>query len=360
MRPVAPRGLLLAALGTAVLLGIAVQPAGAATGGKAKAPAGFFGVVPQARPSAADLERMQGSVEVLRFPIYWSKCEPRRGEFDFAAADAEIADAAAHGIRVLPFVYGRPAWLGGDEARPPLGGEALSAWRGFLRRLVARYGPQGTLWKGDARRQPIRRWQVWNEPNFRLFWKPRVSPPAYARLLHASATAIRGADPRAQIVLAGIAPVGAGMKTWVFMRRLLRVDGVRADFDLAALHPYSVNLSQLDYQVSQVRAAMAAGGAARKPLLVTEIGVASDGTYPSAFVRGFSGQAEFLEAAYSRLLAMRHRWRIAGAYWFTWRDQPSSDPHCSFCQGAGLLDLGGHGKPAWTAFRHEVARARLR
>jgi hypothetical protein len=343
----------------ATLLGFGVESAGAVAGGGEHRPAGFFGVVPQERPSGGDLERMQGSVETLRFPIYWSKCEPRRGQFDFSAADAEIAAAAAHGIRVAPFVYGTPSWLG-PEARPPLAPRALAAWTGFLRRLVARYGPRGTLWRGSAHREPIRRWQIWNEPNFRLFWEPRISPPGYARLLGASATAIRRADPGAKIVLAGIAPVGAGMKTWVFMRRLLRVPGVRADFDLAALHPYSATMPQLDYQVRRVRTAMVAGGAARKPLLITEIGVASAGAYPSAFVRGPTGQAEFLEAAFGRLLAMRHRWRIAGIDWFTWRDQPNPDPHCSFCQGAGLVGIDGRGKPAWAAYRRAVARARLR
>lgn len=323
-------------------------------------PAGFFGIVPQARLSAADLQRMEGSVEALRFPIYWSRCEPRKGEFDFSEVDAGIAAAAEHGIRVTPFVYGTPAWLSGNEARPPLSRPALTAWRGFLRRLVARYGPRGSLWKDAASREPIRRWQIWNEPNFRLFWASRISPPGYAKLLGASAAAIRAADPGAQIVLAGIAPVGAGMKTWVFMQRLLRVPGVRRHFDLAAIHPYSANMPEMNYQLSRVRTTMAAGGAGRKPLVVSEIGVASDGFYPSAFVKGRIGQAEFLEDAFARLLAMRHRWRIAGVDWFTWEDEPNPDPHCSFCQGAGLFDVEGQPKPAWSAYRRLVARARLR
>ena len=159
-------------------------------------------------------------------------------------------------------------------------------------------------------------------------------------------------------MLAGIAPVGAGMKTWIFMRRLLRVPGAARDFDLAALHPYAANMAQMDYQVRQVRAAMAAGGAGRKPLLVTEIGVASDGFYPSAFVKGFEGQARFLRQAFSRLLAMRHRWRIAGVDWFAWQDLPNPDPHCAFCEGAGLFDLAGEPKPAWFAYRHAVRAAR--
>ncbi len=349
---------LIAALALVVAAGPAA--ASAVEAPPTSLPTGFFGVVPQARLSAADLQRMGGSVETLRFPIYWSKCEPRKGEFDFSDVDAGIAAAAEHGIRVTPFVYGTPAWLSGNEAQPPLSRPALTAWRGFLRRLVARFGPRGSLWKDAAYREPIRRWQIWNEPNFRLFWASRISPPGYAKLLGASAAAIRAADPRAKIVLAGIAPVGAGMKTWVFMQRLLRVPGVRRHFDLAALHPYSANMSEMNYQLSRVRAAMAAGGAGRKPLIVSEIGVASDGFYPSAFVKGRIGQAVFLEDAFKRLLAMRHRWRIAGVDWFTWEDQPNPDPHCSFCQGAGLFDVRSQPKPAWFAYRRLVARARLR
>jgi hypothetical protein len=299
---------------------------------------------------------MEGTVETLRMPIFWFECEPRRGEYDFAAVDAEIGAAAAHGIRVLPVVYGTPSWLGRQE-RAPLAAEALARWKGFLRVLVRRYGTGGSFWAGRSQRAPIRRWQIWNEPNFRLYWTPKIEPAGYAKLLHASATTIRKAEPGAKIVLAGVAPVGYGMKTWVFMRRLLRVPGVRHDFDFAALHPYSATIGELDYQVERVRASMVEGGAGRKPLIVTEFGVASSGGYPSAFVVGEPGQAEFLRRAYARLLAMRHRWRIVGAYWYTWQDEERPDPHCGFCQGAGLFRLDGSAKLSWQVYR-EVARAR--
>jgi hypothetical protein len=331
----------------------------AAPAGAAEAPPGFFGVVPQAAPTKADLARMAGTVETLRLPIYWFECEPGRGRFDFAPLDAEVGMAAREGIRVLPFVYGTPAWLGRQE-KAPLSGEALARWKGFLRVLVARYGPRGSFWKGRPRREPIRRWQIWNEPNFRLFWAPKIEPAGYAKLLHASATTLRKAEPGAKIVLAGVAPVGYGMKTWVFMRRLLRVPGVRRDFDFAAIHPYSANIPELNYQLARVRAAMVAGGAGDKPLLVTEFGVASHGDYPSAFVEGEEGQARFLRAAYSRLLAMRHRWHIAGAYWYTWQDEARADRHCAFCQGAGLLRLDGTAKPAWFAYQRLAIAARMR
>jgi hypothetical protein len=334
-----------------VLVAIALL---APAAGAAKPPPGFFGIVPQAPVSGAGLDRMQGTVETLRLPVFWFECEPRRGEYDFATVDAAVGAAAERGIRVLPFVYGTPKWLEPQHSLAPHGARELRLWKGFLRVLVRRYGPRGSFWQGRAEKLPVRRWQIWNEPNFRLFWAPKIEPAAYARLLHAAATTIRRADPGAKIVLAGIAPVGAGMKTWDFMRRLLRVPGVRRDFDFAAVHPYSATIPELDYQLEKVRAAMVAGEAGRKPLLVTEFGVASQGDYPSAFVVGELGQAEFLRRAYARLLAMRHRWHVAGAYWYTWQDEADADPHCSFCQGAGLLRLNGSAKPAWKAYRRIV------
>lgn len=303
---------------------------------------------------------MKGSVGTLRIPIYWSESEPTPGEYDFAAVDAQIGAAAAHGIRVQPFVYGTPAWLAAEQARPPLSPRASAAWTAFLRVLVRRYGSGGEFWSGRARPEPIRLWQIWNEPNFVLFWRPWPNPAAYARLLHRSARAIRGVDPEARILLAGVAPVSGGIRTWVFLRKLLRVAGVRRDFDIAAVHPYSANLLGLEYQLQRVRGTMATAGLGGRPLLVSEVGVASQGDYPSAFVKGLEGQAEFLRAAYARLLAMRRHWRIAGIDWFTWRDMSQSDPHCAFCQGAGLLDISGRPKPAWWAFRQAVKAAQSR
>src|SRR5262245_58754876 len=141
MRSIAARTV-LTAVAAATLLGIAAPTAGAAIGGGSP-PAGFFGVVPQEPPSGADLRRMEGTVETERLPVYWFECEPLRGRFDFATVDAEVAAAAKHGIRVLPFVYGRPDWLGATQATPPLGRFASREWARFLRVLVRRYGPGG-------------------------------------------------------------------------------------------------------------------------------------------------------------------------------------------------------------------------
>jgi hypothetical protein len=318
----------------------------------APVPPGFFGVVPQAPLSGVDLARMEGVVGTLRIPIYWSDAEPRQGVYDFAKVDVAIGAAAEHGIAVLPFIYGTPAWLSDDPARPPLRSAAgRAAWPRFLAKLVERYGPAGEFWQGRPQRMPIRRWQIWNEPNFSLFWRPHPAPRQYAELLALAAGAIRAADPAAQLVLGGVAPVGGGFLPWVFLRRLYRVPGVKSNFDLVALHPYSVRIGNTAAQVRLARQAMDEAGDAKTPILISELGVASTGSIPSAFIQGPQGQAEFLRRAFALFLAKRREWRIAGVDWFTWRDEPNPDIHCGFCQGAGLLDLDGFPKPAWWAYR---------
>jgi hypothetical protein len=347
------RRIALAALVAATLASSPPGPPSAAA--RSAVPREFIGVVPQGTLAAADFARMRGVVGTLRIPIAWSRVEPRAGELDFSGLDAIVSAAAAAGVRVSPFVYGTPAWLERDPARPPLSARAQASWAHFLGALVRRYGRGGDLWAGAARTLPVRDWQIWNEPNFLLFWRPRPSPADYARLLRVSARAIHGVDRRARIVAAGLAPVEGGMLPWTFLRKLYSVPGVRGSFDVAAVHPYSSTLAGVTYQVRKARQVMSAAGDSRKPLLVSELGVASASPLPTGFDWGLRGQATFLRRAYRTLLGARGRWHIAGVDWYAWRDMSGPDPHCVFCEHAGLLDSTGRPKPAWRAFTQVAA-----
>lgn len=342
------------------LLLLPVLAVGAADASSARAaaplPREFFGVVAQGEVGGSDLARMQGTVGTLRVSVYWPEVEPISGVYDFTRLDRVVGAAADREIEVLPFVLATPSWLGGDPDRPPIwNAGARAAWKRFLQALVSRYGHEGSFWQGRPARRPIRRWQVWNEPNFRVFWHPRPAPSQYATLLRLAAAAIRGSDPAAEVVLAGVAPVGAGFLPWTYLRRLYRVPGVKRSFDLLAVHPYAVRIQTMAAQIELARRAMIAAGDGRTPILVTELGVASRGDIPSAFVRGELGQARFLRQAFELLLERRGRWRIAGVDWYAWRDNPVADPHCGFCQGAGLVRLDGSAKPSWWAYR-QMAR----
>ena len=69
-----------------------------------------------------------------------------------------------------------------------------------MRAAVGRYGTGGTFWREhpDMPRLPVTDWQVWNEPNSPLFWKPKPDAAAYLELLRGFDSAARGADPQAR------------------------------------------------------------------------------------------------------------------------------------------------------------------
>jgi hypothetical protein len=125
------------------------------------------------------------------------------------------------------------------------------------------------------------------------------------------------------------------------------------------VNPYASSIAGVEFEIRQIRRVMALAGDGRKPLRVTELGVASDAVFANPFDKGRRGQAGFLRRAYRLLLGHRRRWRIAGVDWFAWQDLGYTDSHCVFCQYAGLLDSEGDAKPAWYAFRRVVARAGL-
>jgi hypothetical protein len=339
------------ALAASLVASLGALAAAPATAAPPRLATGFFGVVPQDALSARDFDRMRGVVGTLRVPVFWPAVEPRPGQLELGGLDTTVLGAAAAGVRVQPFVYGTPEWLAGDPARPPVGATASQAWRRLLRRLVRRYGAGGELWRGARAPLPIRDWQIWNEPNFLLFWRPRPSPAGYARMLRTSARAIHAVDPSARIVAAGLAPVEGGVLPWVFLRRLFAQPGVSQSVDLVALHPYSSSLHGMAFQIRMARRVLAGAGARRLPLLVSELGVASASRLPTGFDWGLRGQATFLRRAYDLLIRERSSWRIAGVDWYAWRDLAAPDPHCVFCEHAGLFDRAGRAKPAWRALR---------
>lgn len=309
------------------------------------------GVVTQAPLTSRDFNRMdRGDVETLRFLIRWRVVEPVKGSYEWSSIDSIVAKAAPAKVELLPFVYGSPEWIAESERHPPLDSSSHErAWKRFLGALVERYGRGGEFWSGAGRNQPIVRWQIWNEPNFALYWDPRPNPAEYARLLDISAKAIRSRDRRAKVVMAGVAPIAGDIPWWTYLRRLYRNPGVGRDFDLAALHPYSPGIGDLRIQVHLARQIMAANGDRAKPLAITEIGWSS-GSKRAPLVVGARQQASLLRRSF-RLLTRVRRWQISDVQWYAWQDALTVEPLCGFCKRAGLFDLRGTPKLAWFAYR---------
>ena len=339
-------------------LGLAAAPASAAT------PRSFFGVIVDGPALGADggLDAEAGAIarsgtRTVRAAAYWSDLEPADGQVQLASFDALVLAAARRSIGVLPVVHRTPGWAAsqpgviGSPPRDP------STYARFLTTLVARYGPAGSLWADNpgVRRIPIRRWQVWNEPDITKFWAVEDWAPGYTRLLKAGAAALRRADEGAVVVAAGLTN-----RSWIDLRKLYAA-GARGSFDVAAVHPFSARVSNVVKLARLARLEMRKAGDARKPLLLTELSWSS-GKGKSTFNYGWetteAGQAEKIRQVLPALAAERKRLGLAGLYWYTWLSRPVGGRD-SFDYG-GLRRVGGEGrsvdKPALRAWRDTIAR----
>jgi hypothetical protein len=357
-----------AALAAAVaLLAFAVAaPAGAST----HTPRDFWGVVPIIDLTQGEIDQMgAGNVGATRQLVLWAAIEPRQNEFDWRYPDFLVANAAQQGIEILPFLYGTPHWvksvdcrdLSEEECRrvPPLSPRARRHWADFLRAIVGRYGSTGTFWSDttdsyDPPYLPITAWQIWNEPSSKTYFQPRPDAEQYARILKLSSGAIRGVDPAAEIVLAGVFTVPEGgykYRLKPYLSEFFRVRGIGKHFDIVAVHPYARTVASLRKQIGNARGVIRRAGLSEKRLLITEFGWSSDPPSPEGpLLVGEQGQSDRLEEAFEMFAARRLSWNLAGVFWYSWRDPGYAYANCTFCRASGLFHANGTPKPAWHAF----------
>lgn len=362
------------ASGLACLVALLLLPAAAAPPRAEALPARFWGVVPQNLPNLEQLDRLhRGGARSMRVPISWGTVRPRRfGPSDWTGVDSLVGAMTRAGFELLPVLHGAPRWAvrevpvpgtGGSARAPrnlPVHGRAAGAWKRFVREAVARYGSSGSFWaeNPDLPRRPIRYWQVWNEPNFKYF-VARPNPAQYGRLVNLSYAAMRSADRRGRIVLAGLfarpaeatrgyRPPRAYFATDFLERMYRSTPGVRQRFEAVALHPYSGRFQHLAPQIEDLRELLARHRDARKELWITELGWSSmPPRRGNSFAKGRRGQARQLAGAFTVLRRNQRPWRLQRVYWFSVDDLRDS---CNFCDGSGLFAAGFRPKPAWHAF----------
>ena len=179
---------------------------------------------PFARAAALQSARQLG-VTTLRVNLRWSttlhgqarrKRKPRRVRYDFSAYDALIADAAAYGMRVQLTLWGpSPRWA-------------------TLNHRVSLYAPRPRAFARFAGiaaahfRGRVRRYSIWNEPNWHSFLRPhRRAARLYRGLYQAGWRAIKRVDPSAQVLIGELSRRGLPRRSIAplrFMRAVLCVD----------------------------------------------------------------------------------------------------------------------------------------
>jgi hypothetical protein len=346
---------------TAVLAALALAPIAPADAAR-RVPRDFYGVTYDGalRDAAADIQAREwrrmaaNGVEAARAVFSWRFAQSEEGAaFDFGTTDHIVENAARQRIDLLPIVKDTPDWA---RAQPGDWWPRRAAdFARYVSALVARYGPDGSFWAehADLRKRPLRQWQIWNEPGLSKHYGP---------LLRAAHAAVREADPRAKIVLAGLTGTPEGTP-WDVLRWQYRHGGIKGWFDIAALHLYTGKAENVDDGVRLFRRVMKRHGDGDKPVWMTEFGItASKGrtTAPRSqrtLRTTDAGMAAFLEKAYRLLARKDRRLHLKRAYWYTWAS--SYEPGDGIFRFAGLnryADGRLEAKPALASYRESARR----
>jgi Beta-galactosidase len=352
----------------ALLAAMPVAPAVA----KRSVPRGFYAVMWDRDATKAPVAEQQGQwalmarsgVESVRTVFSWAQAQPERLVTNYTYTDRVVALAAAHNIDLLPVVRTTPSWAAlnpfaqGSPPRDP------ADYTAYLRLLIERYGPQGSFWAEhpELPRRPVRHWQIWNEPHLNLWWnvdgrRKFAWVPEYANLLKASKAAIDAADPGATVVLAALADYA-----WDHLARLNR-HGIGRYYDVAAINLFTSRPQFVMRGVRFFRRAMRRGGAARKPVWLTESTwpagkgrVVRPGTaWQRAWYTTDAGMAKRVRGIYSVARKNRQRFKIGRVFWYTWSSAYREDDLFDY---AGLIRFSGgeyEPRPALAAY---VASAR--
>lgn len=252
-----------------------------------------------------------------RWPIYWGNVEQSSGAFDWSAVDRVVAADQANGLRTnaillgtpsqyatagqsgapLPQVGKRPVPLSGPSERQPISpassaprnlyapifsdgtdipapGKSVNPanpWARFVYAAVARYTPR------------VRHWEIWNEPDYALFWNGSVQD--YYRLLKVAYIAAKFADPDCTVLLGGLAIYIT--PNWLEnLLEVMKADTARSQrdangwyFDVLPLHIYSTSYETY-YQVRRVRTLLQKYGLGAKAIWINESGVPVWNDYP--------------------------------------------------------------------------------
>jgi polysaccharide biosynthesis protein PslG len=284
----------------------------------------------------------------IRIDINWNVIQyAGPGTYDWARFDNVVRAITSRGMSVLAGILYTPPWarpVGTEPAWPP---SKLADYATFVRTAVQRYAPRG-----------VHAYEIWNEPNVADFWAPGPDPGRYAELLRLAYQAVKGADTRAIVVSAGLAPYGSyGERSATRMNPLnflqaMYAHGAEGSFDALGWHPsnYPYGLSfarwsawsQMNRTRPSARSIMRAHGDGAKQIWPTEFAVPTGTTSSSV---GETAQARLLARSYAALAL----WRWAGpAFFFTYHDTGALE--------FGVVRRDYSQKPAYAAYRRAAAR----
>lgn len=233
---------------------------------------------PQVQSSLAQLRSAGASVG--RSGADWADTEPRgpvhgRYRYNWGYDDMVVSALATAHLSWEPMLDYTPKWArqhikpivskaGVVSPIPPLNNRVYGA---FVAAFAKRYGVGGSFWSRHRAlpQEPVKLFEIWNEPDDRWTWGPDVNLQHYAQLYAVARTAIKRVDRHATVMTGGLAFTPSSLPRLLKAMKGMTVDAM-------ALHPYAKNATLTIAQVRWAQAQLKAYRRGSTPLIINEYG----------------------------------------------------------------------------------------
>lgn len=244
------------------------------------------------QPNQALDELASTQPQVARVGLAWSGVEATRGLGNWDGSDELYRKLLARGIRPLWVIIDAPCWAQSDP-------NACRNGKSESHPSPSHYDEMAQFAVTAAKRYPEAIGiEVWNEPNYPLFWGGWPEPDEYAKMLRETADAIHAQVPGMPVISGGLSPHSDSDRNAVgfsnFLDRLYEL-GAAQKADAIGIHPYPGVGPTEDYvgdmrvYLGKVQNVMAAHHDSQRPLWATEFGISTAGEH--AFDPALQGEA---------------------------------------------------------------------
>lgn len=301
-------------------------------------------------------------VQWVRWDIDWSVVQPNGpANYLWDGPDRVTATAKKYGINSLGIITSTPKWAADQACSADFGCAPADpkSFGHFAGQVALRY------------KNSVSYWEIWNEPNHSIFWKPKPDAKKYAEVLKEACLEIKKSNPQSFILSGGLSSTGNepdGRISPLTFMQVLYASGYNQYFDGVALHPYNLPLSLKNNKgwngwqyVSSVRQLMITNGDPAKKIWVTEYGAPTGGpgivhdinqldfTYNSDYMSEVAQQEMALQV--TTFYSQNIDW-MGPFFWYSLKDGGTNrdTPENFF----GLLRFDGSKKPAYDAYQNAI------
>jgi len=174
-------------------------------------------------PRPGEMEMLtQAGFRWIRMGCDWAPTEHEKGVYDFSAWDRLVATLEKHRVRAIFILCMANQFY--DNGSTPVSDEAVAAFARWAAAAVHHFHGHGILW------------EMYNEPNYEVFWHPQPDVRQYIKLASAVAKAVREVEP--DELLIGPAIVGINKpEDRDFLEACFKA-GLLESWTAVSVHPY--------------------------------------------------------------------------------------------------------------------------